>query len=88
MEIKNEIGNVYDRLKVVAFSHIDERRAACWIAECSCGKTVEVKGYRLRQGVTRSCGCLRIESTTETGKNNRQGANYDPRAGIETRAAQ
>lgn len=41
-----------------------------WICRCDCGNYTEVDGYNLRQGVTRSCGCLRREISKETLKDN------------------
>ncbi len=32
---------------------------ARWVCVCDCGKTVEIPGFRLRQGNTKSCGCFR-----------------------------
>jgi hypothetical protein len=30
-----------------------------WLCRCDCGNVCEVRGYDLRAGTTRSCGCLR-----------------------------
>lgn len=32
---------------------------------CDCGKTINVKPINLRKGVSKSCGCLRLELSTE-----------------------
>lgn len=38
-----------------------------YLCKCDCGKTVEVTGYSLKKGDTKSCGCLRIEMMTTHG---------------------
>lgn len=35
---------------------------AVWLCECSCGGIARVPLDRLRNGYTKSCGCLRVES--------------------------
>ena len=49
----DELGNKYGRLKV-----IDSLGGGRWKCQCDCGNTHKVKGYSLRNGGTRSCGCL------------------------------
>ena len=39
------------------------RRAAHWICECDCGTRITIIGAALREGVTRSCGCLAREES-------------------------
>lgn len=34
---------------------------AAWLCICDCGNSVNVPGYPLRNGITQSCGCLRLE---------------------------
>ena len=38
-------------------------RAAKWLCQCDCGKTVETLGKSLRAGNTKSCGCLVSETS-------------------------
>ena len=38
---------------------------AYWICKCDCGNIVSVRGQDLRQGKTKSCGCLLREKTTQ-----------------------
>jgi len=56
-------GNVFGKLTVVGFSHINEsKRVAIWDCICECGKSHKASGVNLRNGQVRSCGCLRIET--------------------------
>jgi len=54
------IGQAYGRLTVLSIANLGDgkRRVAC---KCECGKEVIVLVSSLRQGRTRSCGCLRSE---------------------------
>lgn len=67
-KVKDLKGQVFYRLRVLGFSHINHRYEACWFCECECGVILVVKGHRLREHVVRSCGCLigevaRVRST-------------------------
>jgi len=57
----DEVGKQYGRLKVIAHGGLNAARKAKWLCECECGKTSTVLGADLRQGTTRSCGCLQRE---------------------------
>jgi hypothetical protein len=35
--------------------------APLWVCRCACKKEIEVRGSSLRNGDTRSCGCLQLE---------------------------
>lgn len=63
----NLIGKEFGRLKVIAN---DMARPGYVICECKCGNKVSVRGYSLtkKQKPTRSCGCIRKETTRETGR--------------------
>ena len=37
---------------------------AQWLCVCSCGKTTRADSSNLRLGITKSCGCLRKETTS------------------------
>lgn len=45
---------------------------AYWVCQCDCGTITSVMGGSLRNGLTRSCGCLRAEKAAETGRRNRK----------------
>ena len=58
--IKNIIGQRYGQLTVESMA--DKRgqgNALMYTVRCDCGKTTTVMGRALRQGTTRSCGCMR-----------------------------
>ena len=57
MRRKDETGNVYGRLTVLEFSHIEKNSKAYWRCKCECGNETVICGYSLRRGYTKSCGC-------------------------------
>lgn len=54
------VGQKFDRLTVVSFSHSDN--GAHWNCVCDCGGNIISKGCHLRSPARSSCGCLRKES--------------------------
>ena len=38
---------------------------AFWNCACECGASIEVQSYDLRSGHTKSCGCFRVDVSTE-----------------------
>jgi hypothetical protein len=64
--LKNEIGNEYGYLTVIARAENDKGGRAKWLCECKCGNQVEVLGKSLRQGNTKSCGCLQRERAAQS----------------------
>lgn len=62
-------GKTFGRLTVEKFlgrNDISNKREKHWFCRCSCGETKLCAGYDLRQGLNRSCGCLRRETTSIT----------------------
>lgn len=37
-----------------------------WLCKCVCGETKEVRGSHLKNGLTRSCGCKKVEMYKES----------------------
>lgn len=70
MAVKNEIGNVYERLTVIERAENNHRGDAQWLCRCECGNEVVVKGISLRSGHTRSCGCLQKDKVRQQGLKN------------------
>ncbi len=60
MKVKDETGNRYGRLLVIAISESRKRKAR-WVCQCDCGATAIVTGDGLRQNKSISCGCLKKE---------------------------
>lgn len=60
----------FSRLTVVAFAGKSKNGNAMWLCHCDCGKEVTVDGYLLRNGNTKSCGCLRRERGREAMETN------------------
>lgn len=53
--------------KVGAYKY-DTYTISRWLCRCDCGKTIVVLGNGLKQGRTRSCGCLRVDAQRERRK--------------------
>jgi hypothetical protein len=64
--LKDMTGKIFGRLTVLRLAEVyDKREGAYWICRCECdGKERQVKGYFLRSGKTRSCGCLHNEEAS------------------------
>lgn len=64
----NLVGQVFGSLTVTGFNGMSEdRMVRLWDCLCTCGESIVVPTKRLRNGMTKSCGCLR---TTELQKRN------------------
>ena len=61
---KDIVGNKYNRLKVLEYAYTKNKRAY-WKCLCDCGNEVVVNGKNLRNGLTQSCGCYRIDRAKE-----------------------
>lgn len=60
----------FGRLTVVKYVGIvkgNRQSYSSWECKCECGNTVVVPAYRLRDGSTRSCGCLQKDAVRKTG---------------------
>lgn len=61
-------GQHFGRLTVTGYSGTASNGNARWACQCSCGRTVVVDGWRLRRGLTTSCGCYRREASAARAK--------------------
>jgi hypothetical protein len=62
--VMDETGKRYGRLTVIERDHgeqVGTRYVTRWLCLCDCGAERSVIGTLLRNGTTRSCGCLRRE---------------------------
>jgi hypothetical protein len=57
----NLTGKRYGRLIVIGLSPKKSGRKSYWACKCDCGNTLAVRGDMLKNGNTRSCGCLKRE---------------------------
>jgi hypothetical protein len=68
----------FGRLVVLAFERYDQHRKSVWRCLCDCGQESKVAANALRQGLTRSCGCLRAEHARAVGQRSK-GVRLGPR---------
>lgn len=64
-KIKNITGQRFGRLTVLGLypqriQYANSIRTA-WVCKCDCGMTYIAEGNALRQGLVKSCGCLKAE---------------------------
>lgn len=61
----NLIGQKFYRLTVVQRMSDDKRGSSKWLCRCDCGEEKIILGYSLKNGNTKSCGCLRREGNNK-----------------------
>ncbi|MGW0579225.1 hypothetical protein ACWD25_25405 [Streptomyces sp. NPDC002920] len=54
-------GQRFSRLLVLSEAGRSKDRKILWLCRCDCGTEVTVSGKRLRNGESKSCGCLKAE---------------------------
>jgi hypothetical protein len=57
----DETGHRYGRFTVLERFPVKNKSEAYWKCRCDCGVEVVVRGSNLRNGSSKSCGCLRAE---------------------------
>lgn len=55
-------GQRFGRLTVIEYDHA-EHDGAHWLCKCDCGTEKVIAGYLLRNGATKSCGCLKSDAS-------------------------
>lgn len=63
-------GEKFGRWTVLQLDKENKKKGAHWICQCECGEKRSVCGQTLRNGRSKSCGCLHKEIVTEIGHNN------------------
>lgn len=58
--MKNLIGNRFGKLVVIARDMSDRHGKARWLCLCDCGNRKIAIGQHLKNGRTRSCGCIKL----------------------------
>lgn len=67
--IINLIGQTFNRLTVIEKAERTNNPTK-WICKCACGNTVVVYGHFLKNGSTKSCGCIKLKHLKIDYKNN------------------
>ena len=68
---KDIIGNKYGKLTIIKKDEDRKNNHGArtyWICQCDCGNIKSVQGYNLKNGNTKSCGCLQKEKVKEYNK--------------------
>lgn len=60
------IGQTFGRLTVIGEGHKNKQGSYKWLCKCICGKELEVLGSKLKNGHTKSCGCIVKEGIHKT----------------------
>jgi hypothetical protein len=63
---KNLVGRQFGRLVILAEAGRNKYGGVTWLCRCDCGNEVVVSSNTLKQGHTRSCGCLHRDMMRET----------------------
>lgn len=69
-------GQRFGRLVVIELEKLNNRHQAVWKCKCDCGNEIAVHSYRLRTGVTQSCGCLKKERISQASVKNLTGQTF------------
>lgn len=59
-------GRRFGRLTVIGRAGSDKQDNAMWLCRCDCGTEKVIRGYHLRSGIIRSCGCLGHHGMSKT----------------------
>lgn len=66
MKKEDLLGRVFGRLTVIGSAEpVGKRKRSAWLCRCECGVEKVVKSEELKNGDTKSCGCLNDEKRSE-----------------------
>jgi len=71
VKYKDITGESFGRLTVIEIAGRTERKSIIWKCRCICGNHINVVGSSLRNGHTKSCGCLHVETAIQRGKSSK-----------------
>lgn len=54
-------GSIFSRMEVIGWHGVNSHQQSLYLCKCVCGKQKVVMGSQLKNGKTRSCGCLAAE---------------------------
>ena len=60
-------GKKFGRLTIIEWVENNKWRQSRWLCRCECGKKIVITSSSLKNGNTKSCGCLAIEIKTKHG---------------------
>lgn len=52
------VGQKYNYLTVLGYSHKDSHGKSWWMFRCDCGKAKNIRAGQVVKGLVKSCGCL------------------------------
>lgn len=58
-------GQRFGRLVVEGFAYTNKHRRSMWVCKCDCGQEKIVDIQHLKNGLTKSCGCLKVDRCKE-----------------------
>ena len=75
---ENLVGQVFHRLTVISKDVEASKKhgRSYWLCQCECGKQKVIAGLSLKNGATKSCGCLRNERVFNAVAKNEIGNHY------------
>lgn len=75
MKLLDLTGKTVGRLTVIKFAGFNNTPHSFWLCKCDCGNEKIIRGYSLKSGNTKSCGCLNIENSKKSNtKHNKYGS--------------